>query len=37
MPVDLRRLGYTYAAGLAVLLAGRWVFMRLRPAFADVI
>ena len=37
MPVNVRHLGYTYAAGLAVLLGGRWVFLRLRPAFADVI
>jgi lipopolysaccharide transport system permease protein len=37
LPVNLARLGYTYAAGLAVLLLGRWVFQRLRPAFADVI
>jgi lipopolysaccharide transport system permease protein len=37
MPVNMLRLGYTYGAGLAVLLFGRWVFNRLRPAFADVI
>src|ERR1700690_1112995 len=37
LPVNLLRLGYTYAAGLAVLLLGRWVFQKLRPAFADVI
>jgi len=37
MPVNAAHLGYTYAVGIAVLLAGRWVFMRLRPAFADVI
>jgi lipopolysaccharide transport system permease protein len=37
MPVNWTRLGYTYAAGLAVLLFGRWVFLKLRPAFADVI
>jgi homopolymeric O-antigen transport system permease protein len=37
MPVNLLRLGYTYGAGLAVLLFGRWVFEKLRPAFADVI
>ena len=37
MPVNWIRLGYTYAAGLAVLLLGRWVFQKLRPAFADVI
>jgi lipopolysaccharide transport system permease protein len=37
MPVNVPWLGYTYAAGFAVLLAGRWVFQKLRPAFADVI
>jgi lipopolysaccharide transport system permease protein len=37
MPINARSLAYTYGAGLAVLIAGRWVFMRLRPAFADVI
>lgn len=36
-PVDLRALAYTYAVGLAVLLLGRWLFGRLRPAFADVV
>jgi lipopolysaccharide transport system permease protein len=37
MPLNLRHLGYTYFAGLVVLLFGRWVFFKLRPAFADVI
>jgi lipopolysaccharide transport system permease protein len=37
MPINLRSLGYTYAAGLFCLLAGRWTFSKLRPAFADVI
>ncbi|HMD61409.1 MAG TPA: ABC transporter permease [Opitutaceae bacterium] len=37
MPVNVARLGYTYAAGFAVLVAGRWMFLKLRPAFADVI
>ena len=36
-PVNLPALGYTYAAGIAVFAAGRWVFAKLRPAFADVI
>lgn len=36
-PVNLRALGYTYAAGIAVLFVGRWTFHKLRPAFADVI
>ena len=37
LPISLRALGYTYAAGLASLAVGRWVFRKLRPAFADVI
>jgi lipopolysaccharide transport system permease protein len=37
LPVNMLRLGYTYGAGLAVLFFGRWVFDKLRPAFADVI
>jgi ABC-type polysaccharide/polyol phosphate export permease len=37
MPVNAGRLGYTYVAGFAVLVGGRWVFQKLRPAFADVI
>jgi lipopolysaccharide transport system permease protein len=37
MPINLDRLGYTYAAGAASLVIGRWVFTKLRPAFADVI
>lgn len=37
LPVNLKILGYTYAAGLACLVAGRLVFRKLRPAFADVI
>jgi lipopolysaccharide transport system permease protein len=36
-PVNLRALAYTYAVGFAVLVAGRWTFQKLRPAFADVI
>jgi lipopolysaccharide transport system permease protein len=37
LPVNFYHLGYTYAAGFAFLIVGRWVFLRLRPAFADVI
>jgi len=37
VPVNMKALGYTYVAGIAALLVGRWVFMKLRPAFADVI
>ena len=37
LPVNLTRLGYTYVAGIASLVVGRWVFHKLRPAFADVI
>jgi lipopolysaccharide transport system permease protein len=36
-PANLKALGYTYAAGAASIIVGRWVFQRLRPAFADVI
>jgi lipopolysaccharide transport system permease protein len=36
-PVDLHQLGYTYVFGIAVFLLGRWVFLKLQPAFADVI
>jgi ABC-type polysaccharide/polyol phosphate export permease len=36
-PVDAAWLAYTYLVGLAALLFGRWAFLRLRPAFADVI
>jgi lipopolysaccharide transport system permease protein len=32
-----RALAYTYAAGFAAMLVGRWCFLKLRPAFADVI
>lgn len=36
-PLNLNHLGYTYAAGAVVFLGGRWVFLRLQSAFADVI
>jgi lipopolysaccharide transport system permease protein len=36
-PINLTHLGYTYAAGAAMLLLGRWVFLKLQSAFADVI
>jgi lipopolysaccharide transport system permease protein len=36
-PANLKALGYTYAAGVASMIIGRWVFQKLRPAFADVI
>lgn len=36
-PINLPRLGYTYACGLALCFVGRWVFLKLQPAFADVI
>jgi lipopolysaccharide transport system permease protein len=36
-PVNMRALAYTYAAGVASMIIGRWVFLKLRPAFADVI
>jgi lipopolysaccharide transport system permease protein len=37
MPVNARALGYTYATGIASLVIGRWAFLKLRAAFADVI
>jgi lipopolysaccharide transport system permease protein len=37
LPVNVPALAYTYAAGVASLVIGRWAFLRLRPAFADVI
>jgi lipopolysaccharide transport system permease protein len=37
LPVNFKRLAYTYGAGLVCLLVGRFVFKKLRPAFADVI
>jgi ABC-type polysaccharide/polyol phosphate export permease len=37
LPINLMALGYTYAAGIASMVIGRWVFLKLRPAFADVI
>lgn len=36
-PLNLTHLGYTYLAGAAVFFGGRWVFLRLQSAFADVI
>jgi len=36
-PINATRLGYTYAAGVAILVLGRLTFQKLRPAFADVI
>jgi lipopolysaccharide transport system permease protein len=37
LPINLKALAYTYAAGIASMVIGRWVFQKLRPAFADVI
>jgi lipopolysaccharide transport system permease protein len=36
-PLNLTHLGYTYVVGTAVFLGGRWIFLRLQSAFADVI
>lgn len=36
-PINLSSLGYTYAVGTAVFLAGGWFFKKMQPAFADVI
>ena len=37
LPVHANRLGYTYACGAVLFCFGRWVFLKLQPAFADVI
>lgn len=37
LPVNLPRLAYAYAAGLAVFALGGWFFRRMQPAFADVV
>jgi lipopolysaccharide transport system permease protein len=37
VPINLKHLAYTYACGLLLLAAGKWIFMKLQPAFADVI
>jgi lipopolysaccharide transport system permease protein len=36
-PVNLVQLGYTYGCGIVFFVLGRWIFMKLQPAFADVI
>jgi lipopolysaccharide transport system permease protein len=36
-PIKLLCLGYTYAIGTAVFLAGHWFFRKIQPAFADVL
>ncbi len=35
--LNLKHLGYTYAAGIVVFFLGRWTFGKLQSAFADVI
>jgi lipopolysaccharide transport system permease protein len=37
LPMNLGALLYTYAAGLVTFFGGRWVFLRLKPSFADVV
>jgi len=37
LPLRPLPLAYTYALGLAVFIVGRWVFLKLQPAFADVL
>jgi len=37
VPMNLSQLAYTYACGIGLCLFGRWLFLRLQPAFADVI
>ena len=36
-PLNFTHLGYTYVASALVFVLGRWVFLKLQPAFADVI
>jgi len=36
-PINLHRLGYLYAVGLAACFVGHYAFRRLKPAFADVL
>jgi lipopolysaccharide transport system permease protein len=36
-PINLKCLGYTYAAGAAIFFAGSWFFKKTQSAFADVI
>lgn len=36
-PVEPGPLAYTYVCGAAAFVLGRWLFIRLQPAFADVI
>ena len=37
VPINLTQLAYTYACGIGLCLLGRWLFLKLQPAFADVI
>lgn len=37
IPINLGVVGYTYACGIALYVLGRVIFMKLQPAFADVI
>ncbi len=36
-PINLHHLIYLWVSGVLVFLLGRWIFARLRPAFADVL
>lgn len=36
-PINLTNLGYTYVCGILLYVLGRVIFMKLQPAFADVI
>lgn len=37
LPLSFPRLGYIYAASAVVFFLGRWIFLKLQSAFADVI
>jgi lipopolysaccharide transport system permease protein len=36
-PIGLNQLAYTYGFGVGLCLFGRWLFLKLQPAFADVL
>jgi lipopolysaccharide transport system permease protein len=36
-PINLHYLAYTYVFGIGLCLFGRWLFLKLQPAFADVL
>jgi lipopolysaccharide transport system permease protein len=36
-PLNFKHLAYTYVVAVIVFFVGRWVFIKLKPAFADVL